>query len=400
MSETTKARGKRGMGGIRPRKSKTLGERWVITVSYIDWQGIRRRPQLTFPTRQQAVSAREFLEKQKARRGKMQGSAMTISQLSLQWLDQLQVQTGTQLRLESSVRNYIVPYLGTTRVIALDPATIDQWRKVLRDAGVKAAALKHAWGALSGMLRHAIALQVISTHPQSGLVAPRITAKPIEPFDATEMSRIFAAARGSFYYPLLQTIFAFGLRQGEAFGLQWGDLDEEKSQLTIQRQVVVENGKLIVKERAKTDAGMRTLAVSPEHMEIFRAQRELCDTDKLRDVPWMFPAKRGSMINRTYFWRAVWKPLLIEAGVKHRGNHHFRHTAATDLITAGESLPDVSGGLGHANPGDTMRMYVHNSKGVQGRAFGALAACATGGDGQQAAGRRLDSPVEVGQSVS
>lgn len=55
----------------------------------------------------------------------------------------------------------------------------------------------------------------------------------------------------------------------------------------------------------------------------------------------------------------MWKPLLEEAGVRHRGIHTLRHFYASRLIAMGESIKEVSADLGHADEAFTLTTYGH-----------------------------------------
>jgi integrase len=58
----------------------------------------------------------------------------------------------------------------------------------------------------------------------------------------------------------------------------------------------------------------------------------------------------------------VWKSALKRAGVpttRENGMHVLRHTYASVLLDAGESIKALSLYLGHADPGFTLRVYTH-----------------------------------------
>jgi integrase len=58
----------------------------------------------------------------------------------------------------------------------------------------------------------------------------------------------------------------------------------------------------------------------------------------------------------------VWKPALRRASVpatRENGMHVLRHTYASVLLDAGESIRALSLYLGHADPGLTLRVYTH-----------------------------------------
>jgi hypothetical protein len=123
----------------------------------------------------------------------------------------------------------------------------------------------------------------------------------------------------------------------------------------------------------KTKAANRLLVLSENHMEVIAMQREICR--KLgHDSEFMFINRRGNSIHRGNFWVDSWAPLLATLKIPQRGLHHFRHTAATDLVDGGAAITEVSSALGHSKPGFTMQTYVHNRIKRTGTAFGSLSA--------------------------
>ncbi|SDY98654.1 Phage integrase family protein [Micromonospora pattaloongensis] len=58
----------------------------------------------------------------------------------------------------------------------------------------------------------------------------------------------------------------------------------------------------------------------------------------------------------------MWKPAIRATGIedtRHNGMHVLRHTYASVLLDAGESVKALSAYLGHADPGFTLRVYTH-----------------------------------------
>jgi integrase len=59
---------------------------------------------------------------------------------------------------------------------------------------------------------------------------------------------------------------------------------------------------------------------------------------------------------------SVWKRAIRAAGIeddRRNGLHVLRHTYASVLLDAGESIKALSLYLGHAEPGFTLRVYTH-----------------------------------------
>lgn len=70
----------------------------------------------------------------------------------------------------------------------------------------------------------------------------------------------------------------------------------------------------------------------------------------------------GEAVIRPRFNVSVWKPAIKAAGIddtRQNGMHVLRHTYASVLFDAGESIKALSLYLGHADPGFTLRVYTH-----------------------------------------
>ena len=81
-----------------------------------------------------------------------------------------------------------------------------------------------------------------------------------------------------------------------------------------------------------------------------------------RSVPLYLTTPSGTALSRTAFNSGVWKPAIRAAGIpdnRHNGMHVLRHTYASVLLDAGESIKALSAYLGHSDPGFTLRIYTH-----------------------------------------
>ncbi len=67
-------------------------------------------------------------------------------------------------------------------------------------------------------------------------------------------------------------------------------------------------------------------------------------------------------------WRKIFKQIEVLYNKKHPDTpikihaHKFRHTAATDLLRKGLSVPSTQKILRHANPDVTLKVYTHLSE--------------------------------------
>ena len=140
-----------------------------------------------------------------------------------------------------------------------------------------------------------------------------------------------------------------GLRISEAIEVRWHtDLDlGERPRLRVSRQL--RSGR---PTRPKSKAGLRTIPLSPGMAARLRAIEGPPGT-------LAFTTLTGRQLNRSNLWRDVLRPAAVRAEVPWVGFHTFRHTCASLLFHAGKNVKQVQVWLGHADPGFTVRTYIH-----------------------------------------
>jgi integrase len=76
------------------------------------------------------------------------------------------------------------------------------------------------------------------------------------------------------------------------------------------------------------------------------------------DAP-VFATRVGTPLNAHNVRHRVLQPAASELGLDWVGFHTFRHTCASLLFAGGKDVKQIQGWLGHADPGFTLRTYVH-----------------------------------------
>jgi integrase len=162
-----------------------------------------------------------------------------------------------------------------------------------------------------------------------------------------------------------------GMRQGEIFAVSPDDLDGSRRLLHVVRQIKIVRGKLIF---AEPKGGKLREVPLPDSV----AERLRIHVNRYPPIPITLPwgsldgpartvnlylhTVNGNPINRNAFNPYVWKVALKAAGIeetRQNGMHVLRHTYASVLLDAGESIKALSLYLGHADPGFTLRVYTH-----------------------------------------
>lgn len=164
---------------------------------------------------------------------------------------------------------------------------------------------------------------------------------------------------------------ALGLRQGEALGLKWADVDMERGVLMVRRSRrrpryahgcgdpcgrkagYCPQRKRTNPETAdtKSRAGRRVVGLPAQLADLLTAHQVKQEAERLEsggkwaDEGWLFatPDGRGTSTRTDY---DDWKELLAAAGVRDGRLHDARHTAATVLLILGVSERAVMGLMG------------------------------------------------------
>jgi integrase len=162
-----------------------------------------------------------------------------------------------------------------------------------------------------------------------------------------------------------------GMRQGEIFALSPDDLDPSRPILYIRRQIKLVNHKLFfalpkggkVREVPLPDSVAERLTA---HAATYPPAPVTLpwgsSTGDPRTVTLVLYTASFQAVTRSAYNSTIWKPALRAAGVPttpRNGIHILRHTYASVLLNAGESIKALAVYLGHADPGFTLRIYTH-----------------------------------------
>jgi integrase len=146
-----------------------------------------------------------------------------------------------------------------------------------------------------------------------------------------------------------------GLRVSEAIGLTWADGFGEQPRLRLRRQYCRGEWQRLKSSYSRRDVPLST-GMARKLWAIRRGRRA---TDPV------FTSSNGMLLREENLRRRVLQPAAERAGVPWVGFHAFRHTCASLLFGGGRNVKQVQEWLGHADPGFTMRTYIHLIDGRQ-----------------------------------
>jgi len=258
--------------------------------------------------------------------------------------------------------HHILPAFGGRRVDAITQAEAEAWWAALCAKGFSPRHLSYLRQILTGIFRRAVRLGHLATNPADA-IAGKIRREDREVREVAwltepELTRFLAEAkaREARHYPALLTLATTGIRQGEALGLQVGDVDEARGKLSLRRAVrryrvsSPKNGK-----PRSVDVPPSTMAVLREWLGVVRAEAAVRGQEPL----WLFPSDSGHILEDRQLRPAMRRALKAAAVTRPFRLHDLRHTYASLAIQRGVPLEVVSRQLGHGSIAITFDVYGH-----------------------------------------
>jgi len=358
----------------RPRRCPRGG--WEATVELgIDRSGKRLRRHVRGPTKA-AVAEKVVDLESRTRNGVETARQPTVDEWLTTWVAgrALEVRAQTLKGYRADLR-HISASVGHISIDRLTAEDVEQlWRDILA-TGLSGGTVAHVRRTLSAALNAAVKRGRIFRNPVAAASTPRHVPDEVVPFTSTEVQAILAAATTARHPARWSLALAYGLRQGEALGLQWGDVDFPTGTVMICRALARRawqhgcDGTCAGKRGAdcpsrhsgglaagatKTRSAVRTLTLPPVIVDQLRVGRSAQAAERLAAGElwspgpgggWVFATPTGRPLDPRNDWQS-WKELLSAARVRDARLHDARHTSATGMLVLGFDARTVMGLLG------------------------------------------------------
>ena len=176
-------------------------------------------------------------------------SQMSVADFLNYWLDNYGVSNfkdTTLTNYRKKIKNHIVPAIGKYPISALQTASVQALIDDLFNRGYSRNTIAGVKGILSKSMKYAKKMKFIQNSPVPDAELPRRGAQPMLKtrtkqrgvLDADTIRRIFERfPEGHPMHIPLVLGYRCGLRLGEAFALQWEDVDFGAATLSVNRQI-------------------------------------------------------------------------------------------------------------------------------------------------------------------
>lgn len=283
------------------------------------------------------------------------------------------IREATQERYWNHIRYHIIPEIGQIKLTKLISRDVQRMYNNVRDHGrvsrgpgdkrpqsLTASYVISLHRMFKMCLERAVTEQLLLRNPCDNVVLPKNDKKEIKILKPEHIKAYLAEAEKHGVLPMFFLELCSGLRKGELVALLWSDLDVERKTISISKQAVRVKGGGVKTTTPKTATSIRVESIPQEAVDLLLKEHE-----KHPENIYMFPSPvTGGM----YYPDAVARlhtRMLKSLGLEHTRFHALRHTFATLALQNGVDIRTVSGMLGHADPGFTLRTYTHATNPMQ-----------------------------------
>jgi integrase len=303
-----------------------------------------------------------------AKRSALPSARLTVGAFLLTWLEEEHkhnIAHSTYKRYRALLVHHINPVINEIELQKVSPSDISAVLTRMRESGQSPRSQQQARALLSVALGEAENKGYIALNPVKKVRIPINRVKEIDPLGIEDVKRLLETYKGTHMSARLHIALLAGLRQGEALGLRWQDVDFENGLLEVRNQVQKIDGKLQL-TGLKTDRSRRFVALTSGSLESLSLHRELVENMKRvcgstwQENDFVFPHLDGTAHPATLDYND-WKRCLRLCGIKTRRLHDARHTAATLMYAQGVGIEVISRALGHSSSAITSKLYVHSA---------------------------------------
>ncbi|WP_337969971.1 site-specific integrase [Virgibacillus salexigens] len=296
-------------------------------------------------------------------------SKMTFEEYITNWLDNKQdISRETRETNRGHLKNHIVPVIGSVPLQKVNVMHIEKLTKSMKDKKLADGTIKKVFNLVNTAFRSAEKRELISKNPFNLLdkgSKPRDSKAKIDYWTLEEVRKFFSVLEHRQKILFVLAIHT-GMRRGEMLGLRWKDINFENRQIRISQSLKPRQG---LTEGVKTDAGYRSITISPFVISELKKHRNMIVQEKLAhdeydDHDLVICQENGKPVSLGNFTK-FWNRMIEKTEMRYIRFHDLRHTCASLLLSAGTHPKIVQELLGHSSIKITLDRYSHMMPNLQ-----------------------------------
>ena len=322
----------------------------------------------------QAIEEAKIVDQTKAKK-------YTVGEWMDVWFEnyaKVKVRPSSHQTYRGYIDNHIKPNIGKIPLSKLTSLELQKFYKKLlssgrveriesekQSKGLSPKTVRNLHQIIASAMKLAREQKLIAVDPTDGCALPKVEHREMKTLPVEQLASFLREAKESGVFELYYVELATGLRRGELLGLKWEDLDLERGDLRVKRQIARINGE-VVEAPLKTKNAYRTLPLARDTIDVLDQQKK-----KVGASPWVFPGPTGDPMSPDSVLHMLHR-VLKRAGLPRVRFHDLRHTFATLALQNGVDVKTVSGMLGHYSAGFTLDTYTHVTTSAQRQAAEAM----------------------------
>jgi len=286
-----------------------------------------------------------------------QGTYVELPKLTFKEFAELWLKSYAETSLKPStlelykiiVGKHLIPQWGDYRIKEIKTAQIQIYVSE-RLKKVSPKTVKNEVAVIKEMFKHAHRWGYVKTNQAEHVQRPKVDKREIDILEPPEIEKLLHHSTEA-YRMAFRTAVMTGMRAGELWGLQWGDVDWNSGQIYVRRSLW--NGAF---QTPKTKTSIRKIDIPSSLAFELKKWKLACPISKQELV---FPNTDGEPTNHNTLIKSHFSPALRRAGLRKVSFHSLRHSNASMRIQAGQNVKYISTQLGHSSINITMDRYGH-----------------------------------------
>lgn len=349
--------------------SKRRDGRWEARVSLGYADGRRQRRAFYGKSRQEVARKLGRAQRALADGLPLPSERQTLGTFLEDWLRDSaarKVRPRTLQRYGEIVGLHLAPKLGRLPLAKLTPQHVERMMNEALAAGASPQSAAHHRAVLRTALNVAMRWGLLGRNVASLAEPSHVPEREVRALSPADARALLEAVRGDRLEALFTVALALGLRQGEALGLRWSDVDLDGDTLRVQRSLQRVDREWCFMA-PKTARSRRTVALPSPVTAALREHRTRQLEERLRlGAAWqgnqwgdlVFADEAGGPLSGFHVSRRF-RALLALAGLPPMRYHDLRHGAASLMAAQGVPARVAMEVLGHAQISTTMNIYTH-----------------------------------------
>lgn len=296
----------------------------------------------------------------------------TVGAFLIRWLADVETTLRPRTRegYAAVLERHLIPTIGKITLTKLTRADVRALLTSRTRAGRSPQTVRNIHGILRHALNRAVQDDLIPRNPAVGIELPRLERIETTVISPDLAARVLDAFRGDRLEGLVTVALLTGLRQGEALGLRWDDIDFTASELIVRRslQRIARVGMQEVEP--KTQRSRRSVALPSLASEALVRERDRqrfaarMAGSRWVDSGYVFTSTVGTPLSGPRV-TARFQERLAATGLPRLRFHDLRHGTASLMLAMGEHPRTIMETLGHSTIRVTMDTYAHVLPSVQ-----------------------------------